>query len=55
MMMDIMVKTVGKALENKADRTEEEDDMHDMMLTGSKRVKAENLSALLEWYAGAKA
>lgn len=55
MMMDIMVKTVGKALENKADRTEEEDDMLDMMLTGSERVKAENLSALLEWYAGAKA
>ena len=55
MMMDIMVKTVGKALENKADRTEEEDDMLDMMLTGSERVKAENLSALLEWYEGAKA
>ena len=53
MMMDIMVKTVGKALENKADRTEEEDDMLDMMLTGSERVKAENLSALLEWYEGA--
>ena len=30
-------------------------DMLDMMLTGSERVKAENLSALLEWYAGAKA
>ena len=55
MMMDIMVKTVGKALENKADRTEEEDDMLDMMLTGSERVKAENLSALLKWYEGAKA
>lgn len=27
----------------------------DMMLTGSERVKAENLSALLKWYAGAKA
>ncbi len=46
---------VGKALENKADRTEEEDDMLDMMLTGSERVKAENLSAVLEWYEGAKA
>lgn len=29
--------------------------MLDMMLTGSERVKAENLSALLKWYAGAKA
>mgnify|MGYP000776121925 CR=1 FL=1 len=36
-------------------QNEEEDDMLDMMLTGSERVKAENLSALLEWYAGAKA
>lgn len=54
-MMDVMVKTVGKALENKADRTPDEDDMLDMMLTGSERVKAENLSAVLEWYAGAKA
>ena len=54
-MMDVMVKTVGKALENKADRTPDEDDMLDMMLTGSERVKAENLSAVLEWYEGAKA
>lgn len=49
------MKTVGKALENKADRTPDEDDMLDMMLTGSERVKAENLSAVLEWYEGAKA
>lgn len=54
-MMDVMVKTVGKVLENKADRTPDEDDMLDMMLTGSERVKVENLSAVLEWYAGAKA
>ena len=54
-MMDVMVKTVGKALENKADRTPDEDDMLGMMLTGSERVKAENLSAVLEWYEGAKA
>ena len=53
-MMDVMVKTVGKALANKADRTPEEDDMLDMMLTGSERVKAENLQGVLEWYESAE-
>ena len=54
-MMELMVKTAGKALVEKTDRTPEVNDMLDMMLTGSERVKAENLSALLEWYEGAKA
>ena len=49
-MMEIMVKTAGKALAEKSDRTTEEDDMLDMMLHGGKRVKAENLSAVLDWY-----
>ena len=49
-MMEIMVKTAGKGLAEKSDRTPEEDDMLDMMLHGGERVKAENLSAVLDWY-----
>ena len=49
-MMEIMVKTAGKGLAEKTDRTPEEDDMLDMMLHGGERVKTENLSAVLTWY-----
>ena len=49
-MMEIMVKTAGKSLAKKKDRTPEENDMLDMMLRGGERVKAENLSAVLDWY-----
>lgn len=54
LMMDIMVKTAGKALAGKQDRTPEEDDMLDMMLRGGERVRAQNLQAVLDWYAGQK-
>ena len=50
LMMEIMVKTAGKALDEKKDRTPEEDDMLDMMRCGGERVKAEDLSAVLDWY-----
>ena len=50
MMMELMIRTAGKALAGKKDRTTEEDDMLDMMLHGGERVKAENLSAVLDWY-----
>ena len=50
LMMEIMVKTADKGLAEKSDRTPEEDDMLDMMLHGGERVKAENLSAVLDWY-----
>ena len=50
LMMEIMVKTVGKALAEKEYRAPEEDDMLDMMIHGGERVKAENLSAVLDWY-----
>ena len=50
LMMEIMVKTAGKALAEKKDRTPEEDDMLDMMLHGGERVNAENLSAVLDWF-----
>ncbi len=49
-MMEIMVKTTGKCLAEKSDRTPEEDDMLDMMFHGSERVKEENLSTVLDWY-----
>lgn len=50
LMMEIMVKTAGKGLAKKKDRTPDEDDMLDMMRCGGERVKAENLSAVLDWY-----
>ena len=50
LMMEIMVKTAGKALAEKKDRTPDEDDMLDMMLYGGERVEAENLSAVLDWF-----
>ena len=49
-MMNIMVKTAGKGLANKTDRTPEEDDMLDMMVNGGKRVSLQNLKAVTEWY-----
>lgn len=54
-MMSVMVKIAGKALADKPDRTPDEDDMLDMMLTGSPRVKAGNLKAVLDWYEGENA
>ena len=53
-MMEIMVKTAGKSLAEKKDRTPEEDDMLGMMLHGGERVKAENLRAVLDWYSAQK-
>ena len=50
MMMNVMVKTAGKALADKSDRTSEDDDMLDMMMNGSERVKAENLKHIIDWY-----
>lgn len=49
-MMALMVKTAGKNLGTKKDRTPEEDDMLDLMLHGGGRVRPENLQAVLAWY-----
>ena len=49
-MMNVIVKTAGKGLANKTDRTPEEDDMLDMMVNGGKRVSLQNLKAVTEWY-----
>ena len=53
-MMEIMVKTAGKNLAAKEDRTPEEDDMLDMMLHGGERVKFDNLRTVLDWYGSQK-
>ena len=45
-----MVKTAGKVLAEKKDRTPDEDDMLDMMRCGGDRVKEGNLGAVLDWY-----
>lgn len=50
LMMTIMVKTAGKGLANKQDRTQEEDQMLEMMLHGGKYVDEKNLNAILDWY-----
>ena len=50
LMMSMMVKTVGKALAEKSDRTSEEDDMLDLMMHGGNRVSMENLSGPIKWY-----
>ena len=45
-----MVKTAGKGLAAKTDRTPEEHDMLDMIVNGGKRVSLQNLKAVTEWY-----
>lgn len=52
MMMNTMIKTAGKKLAEKEDRTPDEDDMLDMMMNGGDRVSEENLKDVLEWYEG---
>ncbi len=55
MMMSVMVKTAGKGLSEKTDRTPEEDLMLDMMLHGGNYVSMENLKDVLDWYSTYKA
>lgn len=50
MMMNVVVKTAGKRLANKKDRTPDEDRMLEMMLHGGNYVSEENLKSVLEWY-----
>ena len=45
-----MVKTAGKALADKKDRTLEEDDMLDMIINDGNRVRIENLEEIIHWY-----
>ncbi len=54
LMMELMVKTAGKTLSEKKERTPDEEDMLDMMLHGGERVKPENLKAVLDWHEAQK-
>ena len=49
LMMTIMVKTAGKGLAEKQDRTPDEDVMLEMLSRGGSRVSAENLAEVLAW------
>ena len=48
--MIMMVKTAGKALAEKENRTTEEDDMLDLMINGGSRVSIDNLAEPIQWY-----
>lgn len=50
LMMTIMVKTVGKRLMDKKDRTPDEDAMLELLLHGGSRISEANLAAVMEWY-----
>ena len=51
MTMNMMVKTAGKSLAEKTDRTPEEDDHFVLLMTNGKgRVCLENLNAVIKWY-----
>ena len=49
LMMTIKVKTAGKGLAEKQDRTPDEDVMLEMLSRGGSRVSAENLAEVLAW------
>ena len=49
LMMTIMVKTAGKRLAEKQDRTPDEDVMLEMLTQGGSRVSADNLAEVLAW------
>ena len=49
-MMSVMVKTAGKGLSDKKNRTEDEDRMLDMMLNGRSYVSEENLADFFRWF-----
>lgn len=49
-MMTVMAKTMGKGLAEKKNRTPDEDEMLDLLLSGGSRVSEDNLGAVLQWY-----
>lgn len=49
-VMNAMVKVSGKALAKKEDKTDEEEEMLDMMLHGANKVSMDNLKDVLDWY-----
>ena len=48
--MNAMVKISGKALQKKEGKTDEEEEMLDMMLHGGNKVSMDNLKDILDWY-----
>ena len=53
-LMVLVVKTAGKRLAAKAQRTPEEDDVLELMQHGGQRVGLDQLGAVLDWYNGQK-
>ena len=53
-LMVLVVKTAGKRLANKAQRTPEEEDVLELMQHGGERVGLDQLSEVLAWYNGQK-
>lgn len=49
LMMNLMVKMVTKQLGEKADRTQRENEMLEIMLRGGENVREENLGEVLDW------
>lgn len=50
LMMNLMVKMVTKKLGAKTDRTQQENEMLEIMLLGGEKVCAENLGEVISWY-----
>ena len=50
LMMNMMVKMVTKQLGAKAERTQQENEMLEIMLHGSENVRKENLAEVISWY-----
>lgn len=50
LMMTVMSKTLGKKMAEKTDRTQEEDDMLELLTHGGSRVCVENLTEVVDWY-----
>lgn len=48
-MMNMMAKTAGKKLAEKADRTPDEDEMLDLLQNGGNRVSMDNLQPVIDW------
>ena len=50
LMMNLMVKMVTKKLGAKIDRTQQENEMLEIMLHGGENVREENLGEVISWY-----
>lgn len=50
LMMNLMVKMITKKLGAKTDRTQQENEMLEIMLHGGEKVCAENLGDVINWY-----